>query len=57
MVKNIRFIDPYGVGLIPSTKIDKKAAKEAVQRRASALAQALLGTLPNQIVLLPVNVG
>lgn len=56
-VKTFRFVDPYYVGYVPSKKADKTLIKKGVESRASSLAQALSGTLADQVALVPCNVG
>ncbi|KAL1531194.1 hypothetical protein AAHA92_33902 [Salvia divinorum] len=52
-----RFVDPANIGQTPSTKTDEKLINESIERRARELAGRLIGTLPNQTVLVPCNVG
>ncbi|XP_057797765.1 uncharacterized protein LOC131013657 [Salvia miltiorrhiza] len=51
-----RFVDPYNIGHVPSTKKDTKSINKRMERRAQDLANRLVGTLSNQFVLVPCNV-
>ena len=52
-----RFVDPANIGHTPSTSNDDKLISERIERRALELGGRLIGTLPNQTVLVPCNVG
>nr|GMD09493.1 putative Ulp1 protease family catalytic domain, putative transposase, Ptta/En/Spm, plant [Ipomoea batatas] len=52
-----RFVHPYGVGHLPTTKTDTQFLEEQLENRARALAGRLFDTPPNTTVLVPCNVG
>lgn len=56
-IQTFRFVDPYGIGYLPSTKEDEKFLDSEMERRARALATRLSGTQANQLVIAPCNIG
>nr|GMD22314.1 putative Ulp1 protease family catalytic domain, putative transposase, Ptta/En/Spm, plant [Ipomoea batatas] len=52
-----RFVHPYGVGHLPTTKTDTQFLEEQLEKRARALVDRLFDTPPNTAVLVPCNVG
>nr|GMC71538.1 putative Ulp1 peptidase [Ipomoea batatas] len=52
-----RFVHPYHVGHLPTTRTDTTFVDEQLENRARAIADRLLNTRPNTTVLVPCNIG
>nr|GMC99464.1 uncharacterized protein LOC109166346 [Ipomoea batatas] len=52
-----RFVHPYNVGHLPTTKTDAKFLEKQLENRARVIADRLLNTTPNTTVLVPCNIG
>ncbi|KAL8464531.1 hypothetical protein ACS0TY_034162 [Phlomoides rotata] len=55
-VNKFRFVDPYDIGYMPSDRKDRKFLYEQISLRARSLANRLVGTRHDQLVLAPCNV-
>ncbi|KAL8480037.1 hypothetical protein ACS0TY_026824 [Phlomoides rotata] len=55
-VNKFRFVDPYGIGYMPSDRKDQTFLDEQISLRARSLANRLVGTRHDQLVLAPCNV-
>ncbi|KAL8555895.1 hypothetical protein ACS0TY_003639 [Phlomoides rotata] len=56
MVNKFRFVDPYGIGYMPSDRKDQTFLDEQISLRARSLTNRLVGTHHDQLVLAPCNV-
>ncbi|KAL8556068.1 hypothetical protein ACS0TY_003754 [Phlomoides rotata] len=55
-VNKFRFIDPYGIGYMPFDRKDQTFLDDQISLRARSLANRLVGTRHDQLVLAPCNV-
>ncbi|KAL8476797.1 hypothetical protein ACS0TY_029193 [Phlomoides rotata] len=55
--EKFRFVDPYGVGHVPSTNNEQTFIDAQISRRARVLTNRLVGTSANQLCVVPCNTG
>ncbi|KAL8508352.1 hypothetical protein ACS0TY_018814 [Phlomoides rotata] len=55
-VNKFRFVDPYGIGYMPFDRKDQTFLDDQISLRARSLANRLIGTRHDQLVLAPCNV-
>ncbi|KAL8499020.1 hypothetical protein ACS0TY_022107 [Phlomoides rotata] len=55
--EKFRFVDPYGVGHVPSTNNEQTFIDAQISRRARVLINRLVGTPANQLCVVPCNTG
>ncbi|KAL8485947.1 hypothetical protein ACS0TY_028018 [Phlomoides rotata] len=55
--EKFKFVDPYGVGHVPSTNNEQTFIDAQISRRARVLTNRLVGTPANQLCVVPCNTG
>ncbi|KAL8548275.1 hypothetical protein ACS0TY_007556 [Phlomoides rotata] len=56
-LEKFRFVNPHSIPHEPTTRMEKDWVVERLNKKARVLADRLIGTAPNQLVLVPCNIG